>query len=247
MLRIAFSTLAARKSGMMGAFAAVGLTVILVVSCGILLQSSLRAPIAVERLHNASVVVVAATSVTGSQGEGNINSVSLAEKSRLRASVASRLRGIAGVKSVIADRSVYAAAVDRHGRLIKGENGALPLGHGWESAQLTPYVLTSGHGPTRRSEVVVDEWVASRGAVHVGQRLRVLTAAGAETFTVAGIAGHTRVQQLPEQAAVFFRTDVAARLAGGGGRVDLLGILTRRGADTGRVADAVRKQLHGTR
>ena len=106
MLRIAFSTLAARKSGMMGAFAAVGLTVILVVSCGILLQSSLRAPIAVERLHNASVVVEAATSVTGSQGEGNINSVSLAEKSRLRASVASRLRGIAGVKSVIADRSV---------------------------------------------------------------------------------------------------------------------------------------------
>src|SRR3954449_2917016 len=74
MLRIAFSTLAARKSGMMGAFAAVGLAVILVVSCGILLQSSLRAPIAVERLHNASVVVEAATSVTGSQGEGNINS-----------------------------------------------------------------------------------------------------------------------------------------------------------------------------
>src|SRR3954468_2938562 len=246
MLRIAFSTLAARKSGMMGAFAAVGLAVILVVSCGILLQSSLRAPIAVERLHNASVVVEAATSVTGSQGEGNINSVSLAEKSRLRASVASRLRGIASVKSVIADRSVYAAAVDRHGRLIKGENGALPLGHGWESAQLTPYVLTRGHGPTRRSEVVVDEWVASRGAVHVGQRLRVLTAARAETFTVAGIAGHTRVQQLPEQAAVFFRTDVAARLADGGGRVDLLGILTRRGADTGRGADAVRKQLHGT-
>src|SRR4051794_1778364 len=246
MLRIAFSTLAARKSGMIGAFAAVGLAVILVVSCGILLQSSLRAPIAVDRLHNASVVVEAATTVNGAQGQGNVNSVAVSDKSRVRASVASRLRGIAGVKSVIADRSVYAAAVDRHGRLIKGENGALSVGHGWESAQLTPYVLTSGHAPTHRSEIVVDEWVASRGAVHVGQRLRILTAAGAETFTIAGIADHTRAQPLPEQAAVFFRSDVAARLAGGGDRVDLLGILTRRGADTGRIADAVRKQLHGT-
>ena len=36
MLRIAFSTLAARKSGTVGAFAAVSLAVVLVVSCGIL-------------------------------------------------------------------------------------------------------------------------------------------------------------------------------------------------------------------
>ena len=50
MLRIALSTLAARKGGMVGAFAAVSLAVVLVVSCGILLESSLRAPIPVERL-----------------------------------------------------------------------------------------------------------------------------------------------------------------------------------------------------
>ena len=57
MLRIALSTLAARKSGMLGAFAAVALAVVLVVSCGILLESSLRAPIRVERLAAAGVVV----------------------------------------------------------------------------------------------------------------------------------------------------------------------------------------------
>ena len=57
MLRIAFSTLASRKGGTFGAFAAVALAVVLVVSCGILLESSLRAPIPVERLHAAAVVV----------------------------------------------------------------------------------------------------------------------------------------------------------------------------------------------
>ena len=59
MLRIALSTLAARKSGMLGAFAAVALAVVLVVSCGILLDSSLRAPIRVQRLAAAGVVVQA--------------------------------------------------------------------------------------------------------------------------------------------------------------------------------------------
>ncbi len=63
MLRIAFITLAARKSGMIGALAAVGLAVVLVVSCLILLQSSLSAPLPVERLRAASVVVQASTSV----------------------------------------------------------------------------------------------------------------------------------------------------------------------------------------
>ena len=44
MLRIALSTLAARKSGSLGALSAVVLVVVLVVSCGILLESSLRMP-----------------------------------------------------------------------------------------------------------------------------------------------------------------------------------------------------------
>src|SRR5206468_11775242 len=133
MLRIAFSTLAARKSGTFGALAVVGLAVVLIVSCGILLQSSLQAPIAVERLHAASVVVEGPTSVTGSQGEGNVNTVSVGERNRLPASAANPIRGIPGIERVIADRSVYAAAIDRHGRLIKGRNGALSSGHGWES------------------------------------------------------------------------------------------------------------------
>jgi putative ABC transport system permease protein len=246
MLRLALSTLAARKSGTFGALAAVGLAVILIVSCGILLQSSLQAPIAVERLHGTSVVVEGPTTVTGSQGQGNINEVSLTERDRLPSSAAGRIRRIPGVETVIADRSVYAAAIDGHGRLVKSRNGPLPAGHGWESAPLTPYVLTGGHPPTRQFDVVIDRRLASRADVRVGERLRILTTAGTATFTVAGIAGTPRRQLLPEQAAIFFRSDVAAHLAGSGSRVDLLGIITRRGADPDRVAKAVREQLHGS-
>ena len=138
MLRIAFITLAARKSGMIGALAAVGLAVVLVVSCLILLQSSLSAPLPVERLQAASVVVQASTSSAGLHGEANV-SVSLGERVRLRASEAERIRHIAGVAAVVPDRSVYAPAVDRRGRILKGANGSPSVGHGWESSVLAPY------------------------------------------------------------------------------------------------------------
>src|SRR4051812_48380555 len=246
MLRLAFITLAARKSGAFGALAAVGLAVILIVSCGILLQSSLDAPIAVERLHGASVVVEGPTTVTGSQGEGNINEVSLTERHRLPSSAANRIRTIPGVKSVIADRSVYAVAIDGHGLLVESRNGPSPAGHGWESAPLTPYLLASGRPPTRHFDVVIDRRLASRAGVRVGDRLPILTTAGTAAFTVAGIARTPHRRLALEQAAIFFRSDVAARLAGSARRVDLLGIITRRGADPDRVAKAVREQLHGS-
>ena len=120
MLRIAVITLAARKSGMIGALAAVGLAVVFVVSCLILLQSSLSAPLPVERLRAASVVVQASTSSAGLHGEANV-SVSLGERVRLQASEAERIRHISGVLAVVPDRSVYAPALDRRGRSLKHE------------------------------------------------------------------------------------------------------------------------------
>ena len=241
MLRIAFSTLAARKGGMLGALVAVGLAVVLVVSCGILLQSSLKAPIPVERLRAASVVVEAATKISGSHGESN-EATSLAERPRLALSAADSLRSLPGVARVVPDRSVYAPAIDRRGRVLKGADGSASVGHGWESAALTPYLLTSGGPPTRRSDIVVDTRLAAEGRLHVGDRLRILSLDGPATFTVSGIAG-TPSAEVPDQGAVFFRTDVAAVLSGHGDRVDLLGVITRPGADPRRVADAIRTRV----
>jgi putative ABC transport system permease protein len=91
--------------------------------------------------------------------------------------------------------------------------------------------------------VVVDAHLASTGALQLGSRVRVLTSAGPETFTVVGIVGTPPPEQLPEQAAVFFSTDTAARLSETGSRVDLLGVITRPGANPARVAEAIRGEL----
>ena len=235
MIRIALSTLGARKSGMFGAVVAVGLAVVLVVSCGILLESSLRTPIPVERLAAAAVVVQAKPTLSGT---GNV-SVSLSERRRLPAGLAEQLRTLPGVRAAIADRSFYTQVIDRRGQLLTGTDRAPSVGHGWGSAALTPVALTSGHAPRESTQIVLAADLATRGSVQLGDRLRVVTATTRQGFTVVGTAAARAGHHSSREAAVFFRDDVATRLSGTGGRADLIGILLRPGADENDVAARV--------
>src|SRR5262245_59923638 len=104
MLRIAFSTLRARKGSAIGAWAAVALAVVLVASTGILLESGLRETVPVERLAGTAVVVRAGQTLPPQDGRGNI-SVMLPEHTRLPARLAARLRAVPGVRVTVADRT----------------------------------------------------------------------------------------------------------------------------------------------
>ena len=189
MLRIALSTLAARKGGMFGAFAAVGLAVVLVVSCGILLESSLRAPIPVERLAAAAVVVQANPSLSG-QRRTSASRCPSGDGSP--AALADRLRTLPGVTSgdrrpiVLRSRSSIAdgRAADR------APSGAPPVGHGWDSAALTPFALTSGHAPARQRGSRARRAISrARGSIELGDHVQIVTAADRRaTSRVVGIA-----------------------------------------------------------
>ena len=227
MLRIALSTLGSRRNGTLGALAAVGMAVVLVVSCGILLQSSLRAPVPVERLSGAPLVAQGTPTLAGI---GNV-SVSLPERKRLPAALAGRLSRLPGVRAAVADRSFDAQLLDRRGRLLTGPDRVPAVGHGWDSAALTPFALRAGHAPRSPDELVLAGDLAARGPARLGDRLELLSASGRQSFTVAGIAA-TR-QRLSRESPVFFRDDVAARLSGGGERADLIGVLLKPGTDRG--------------
>jgi len=239
MLRIALSTVRNRKGSMAGALTAVVLAVVLVIACGILLESSLRDPLPVSRLAAADIVVQARPSLTGS---GNTSAL-LTERRRIPGSLAAELQTLPGVRAAIADRSFYLQVLDRDGQPATGDDGAETAGHGWQSAALTPYTLTHGHAPRKPDDVVVDAAMVT-GPLRVGDRLRILTATTPLTVTVAGVASTPAVTRGSPRTAVFFRDDVAARLSGTGGDVDLIGIRTASGADPGAVAGAVRDVLH---
>ena len=182
MLRIALSTLNGRKGGMLGAFAAVALAVILVVSCGILLDSALRTPIPVERLDGAAVIVQASPKLMGSDNVGG----AVSERSRLPVELAGRLRGLPGVRAAIADRSFFSELIGSDGRLLTGRHGSPSVGHGWSSAALTPFVLASGHEPRTPTEIVLGASLAAHGAVQLGSRLRIATARSRGEYTGVG-------------------------------------------------------------
>jgi putative ABC transport system permease protein len=219
MLRIALGTLNGRKGGMLGAYAAVALAVVLVVSSGILLESSLRAPLPVERLAGADVVVQADTSLSA----GGDVSVLLPERARLPEGLADRLAAVPGVHAAVADRSFA----------VTGADGASLTGHGWSSAALTPLHLVAGAPPRGAGDVVLD---AASGS-GVGDRVEVATAAGRRVFTVRGLVPAS------SQDAAFFRDDVAQTLSGSGSRADLVGLVAAPGVDVDQLAGRVRNVL----
>src|SRR5437899_1290945 len=118
MLSLALQTLRARKSGGIGALAAVTLASLLITSCGILLESNLRAPIAIDRLAAAPVLVQAVPTLQAN-GEKGFVDVPLKERTRLPASLAAELEHVEGVADTVADRSFSVEVTNRHGRLLR--------------------------------------------------------------------------------------------------------------------------------
>jgi putative ABC transport system permease protein len=233
-IRLALGTFSSRRGGILGAVAAVTLAVTLIASSGIVIESTLRAGIPVDRLGAAAVVV------DRSQGfgiTGSANDVTLREPTRVDAALATRLRTIPGVAQAVADRTFATTITNSGGKPLRADSTP---GHGWASAALEPLVLAAGHAPHGPREVVTEGRLARDDAIRLGERLRIATGAAApRTFTVVGIAAPSAGPT--DTPAVFFREDVARELSGTGGRVELVGLTLRSGADARVVAERVRR------
>lgn len=236
MIRLALGTFSSRRGGILGAVAAVTLAVTLIASSGIVIESTLRAGVPVERLGAAAVVV------DRSQGfglAGSANGVTLREPTRVDAALANRLRAIPGVAQAVADRTFATTIASSGGRPLRA--GSTP-GHGWASAALEPLVLAAGHAPRQAGDVVVDKDLVRAGAIRLGERLRLASGMSVpRPFTVVGIAASGGRRGSSGSPAVFFREDVARELSGTGGRVELIGVTVLPGADVGAVAEQVRR------
>ncbi|MEU9022744.1 FtsX-like permease family protein [Actinomadura sp. NPDC048394] len=228
MLRIVLSTVRHRKAGFAGAFVALLCAAALVCACGVLLDTGLRGSVAPERYAGAPVVVTGDQFVhqTKIKKKGKVKhkAKAIAERAWLPASAADAVRA-AGARGVVTEVAFPA------------EIGAGPdesWGHGWESAALTPFTLREGRAPTAADEIVVDAATARANGLRPGSRVRVASAEPG-SYRVSGV---TR-QALKDQAAIFFTTAEARRLAGHPGQVTAIGA-------TGSKA-AIAAALRGTR
>ncbi|MGV9309559.1 FtsX-like permease family protein [Nonomuraea sp. NPDC003727] len=197
MMSFALKSLRHRKAAFAGAFLALFCAAALVCACGMLLETGLRGKVATERWAGTPLVVAGdqfvRETVDKGDGETKEKAKPLADRRWIPAALVARLERVPGVDKVIAEVTFpFRGAV----------------GHGWESAALTPFTIARGQAPSGPKEIVVD----ARSALAPGERL------GA--YTVVGVTA----QALPSQDTVFFDTAEARRLAGHEGKVSAIGV-----------------------
>src|SRR4051812_8674155 len=222
MLRISLQTLRARRGTLAGAFVAIWLAVTLASATGLLMAAALGAPGA-GRLAATDAVVRADPTVTIGHGE-DAERIDVIPGPRVPSTTVERVAAVPGVARAVGDIAFPAGAFDDRGQPVQAERADQLIGHGWDSAALTPYHLTDGRAPSGPRDVVADVRLGTR----VGATLRIVAPAGDARYRVSGLADAHGAGDA-SQAALFFTDAAAARLSGAPGRVNAVGVIARPG------------------
>ncbi len=232
MVRIAWRMLWQRPASMLATFVALWFAVVVVTTCGAMLESGIRYHGTVQR-YAAAPVLVATTDLRVTEGSGEdreVESYPLADRGPVPASLVATIAGLPGVATAVGDFGVP-ASISAHAMEI----------HPWSAAQLTPFTLRSGTAPAADHDVVLDERLAAGLGVRVGERVPLDLTTGPELFTVTGIAAPTG--ENPGAATVFATDPEATALFGHPGTVQVIGVLAAPGTDPHLLADAVDRAL----
>jgi putative ABC transport system permease protein len=218
----------------------IAMTATIVAAVGQFMATGLGAP-GPGRFAAADAVVRAPATIRVGHGNG-ADSVTVQRSARLTAGTLARVAAVPGVRAAIGDVSFPMTVIGRDGTPLPTRGAAPAHGHGWPSAALTPYRLAAGSPPHAPGEVVLDSGLARAGGFHVGDRVHIVSPAGARTLSLSGIATASASQQR-RQSSVFLAQDEAQWLSGLGAGFDAIGVRAAPGTDTtdlrSRVAAAV--------
>ena len=217
MLRIALRMIAQRPAAMIATAVALWIAVVVVTSCGVLLESGVRYHGTVAR-YAAAPVLVATTSVQVVEGSGEdreVDGTPLDGRGPLPAGLPARIAALPEVGTAVTDAAVPA-------QILRSGNPVAVELHPWAAAALAPYRLVAGRVPAGPADVVVDRRLGA-----VGERIAL---PGLGTRTVTGTTGPTGATP-----TVF--------TAGLPGPAQVVGVLARPGESVAAVAAAVRRVL----
>ncbi|MFE0176319.1 FtsX-like permease family protein [Streptomyces sp. NPDC059002] len=232
MWSLALRTLKFRKTSFVATFLAMFLGAAIVIGCGGLMETGVRMEAAPQRLDRASVVVT---------GEQSYDDTALTERRHIDAGLVEKVAAVDGVRKAVGDVS-FPASVLKDGKPVTGGSDSTDsYGHGWSGAQLTPYTLAAGEAPAADGEIVLDQRLADRMDVKPGADVDLAVKGRTESFRVSGIAAQSGDSN--PDAAVFFTDDEARRLAGAGGAIDSIGVLTDSGTDVSALSSAVKSAV----
>ncbi|OZM73274.1 hypothetical protein CFN78_10475 [Amycolatopsis antarctica] len=159
-----------------------------------------------------------------------VQSEPTAESVRVPVEAGARLASVDGVQELVPAHDFDVAVIAGSANALSGS------GQNWSSARLAPYPLVDGKPPGPGTVVVAD------GVAKIGDELTVVTPAGDERVTVAGLVSAVAAGQ-PSGSPVFFADADAGRLSGAEGRVDAFGAFAAPGVAPQELASRLRAEL----
>ncbi|GGX77420.1 ABC transporter permease [Streptomyces hiroshimensis] len=230
--KLAARSLRYRIGGFTATFLALFIGATLVMACGGLMETGIRNVAPPERLAGADLLVTGDRTHEVATSKKHKKKVPLPERVELPASAVDKVRAVPGVRSVTGERTFDAA--------VLGAEAVTVQAHGWESAALTPYALTSGSAPAG-GEVVLDDATARRAGVTTGERVRIAAHGGSAAYRVSGVAAARGVPQ----ATLFLSPPEATRLSGRPETVADIAVTLAPGAQPDAVRKGIREALAG--
>ena len=161
MIRLALRTLRFRTLGFVASFVALFFGAVIVMACGGLLETGIRAAVPPLRLAGAPIVVAGDQSYPGMD-----HGQPLPDRVLVDAGLVSAVAGVPGVAAAVPDVSV--------------PTGGPLAGHGWSATALGPYSLVAGHAPGAGE-------VAVTGQQPIGSTVTYVVRGVATSYRVAGI------------------------------------------------------------
>lgn len=217
-----------RLAALMASFLAIGLAALVITVCGGLLETGLRSDVPPERLRAAPILAA---------GTQSYFSEPLAERDRLNAGLADRIAAVPGVARTATDVSFPVTALSSDGQPA----GPALTGHGWSSAQLTPYTLVDGRVPSSADEAAVTDTAARELRLSLGEQLPVLADGHHIELRIVGIAAAPAGagSSVAVSPAVFVTDARAQNLLPQPGHVDLIAIYPAPGIAAAALAHRI--------
>jgi putative ABC transport system permease protein len=168
-------------------------------------------------------------------GEGTTSDTS---RDTVPAALLDVVRRVPGVAAADGTVSGYAQYIDQAGKAVT-TTGAPTLGFNWTNPDLSPLTLRSGREPQRSGEVVVDAVTAKDHKFAVGDKVKVLFRGPTEEFTIVGITGFGKADNLAGATLAIFDVTTAQRVFGKVGRFDSIDAKAAEGVSALSLRDRV--------
>ena len=174
------------------------------------------------------------------RGVAQLGSGGGATRNELPESLLNTVRRVPGVAAADGQVSGYAQFVARDGKAIATGGGAPTLGVAFDpDRQMSPLHLIAGGPPVAPDDVVMDAATAQKYGFTTGQRVRILSAGPARTFTITGIVQFGTANNLAGATLAAFTLPTAQAIAQETGKLDDINVVAAPGASKTAVQQAI--------